>query len=345
MMCSNDRTMDKLMKPSTLLLGLLLLALAPAGPALAKTLKIATVAPAGTVWMKELKAGAGAIRERTDGRVKIKFYPGGVMGNDQSVHRKIKIGQLHGGAFTPGGLAQIHPVIQSLSLPMLFNSYAEVDFVRARVDPIIKQVMEDSGFVILGISEGGFARILSKRPMQDLETIRASKVWVPEGDPLSEVAFNALGINPIPLPIADVYTGLQTGLIETIAINPAAAIALQWHTSTAYMTEVFVSYIVGTLAVQKKAFDRLRAADQAIVREEMAAVFARLDQINRADNIAARAALENQGVTILEPGPGELERWKSIADASIREMIDSGVVVGDVVNQLFEILETYRNNQ
>ena len=68
----------------------------------AKRLKIATLAPAGTTWMKEMKAGANLIAERTEGRVKLKFYPGGVMGNDQSVHRKIKIGQLHGGAFTPG---------------------------------------------------------------------------------------------------------------------------------------------------------------------------------------------------------------------------------------------------
>ncbi len=333
------------MKAKKLILGLLLMALMPSGAALAKTLKIATVAPAGTVWMKEMKAGANAIRERTDGRVKIKFYPGGVMGNDQSVHRKIRIGQLQGGAFTPGGLAQIHPIIQTLSLPMLFDSYAEVDHVRQRVDPIIKQVMEDNGFVILGISEGGFARILSKQPMQDLETIRESKVWVPEGDPIGQMIFRALGINPIPLPIADVYTGLQTGLIETVAVNPSSAIAFQWHTSTSYMTEVFVAYIVGTLAIQKKAFDRLKAEDQAVVREEMAAVFKRLDEINRADNIAARAALETQGITIVAPDPGELERWKSISAGSIREMIATGAVVGDVVEQLTEILETFRNGQ
>ncbi len=333
------------MKRFHFFVGLLIIALMPAGPAFAKTLKFATVAPAGTVWMKEMKAGAKAIKERTDGRVKIKFYPGGVMGNDQSVHRKIKIGQLHGGAFTSGGLAQIHPVIQSLGLPMMFDSYAEIDYVRQRLDPIIKQIMEDNGFVILGISEGGFARIMSKQPMQDLETIRGSKVWVPEGDPISEMVFNALGINPIPLPIADVYTGLQTGLIETVAVTPAASIAFQWHTSTTYMTEVFLSYVIGTLAVQKKAFDRLRAEDQAVVREEMNAVFERLDEINRADNIAARAALEKQGVNIVAPDPGELERWKSISTASIDDMIDAGVVVGDVVDQVVEFLEAFRNGQ
>ena len=327
------------------LLGLLAAALMLSLPAAAKTLKFATVAPAGTVWMKEMKTGADAIERRTSGRVKIKFYPGGVMGNDQSVHRKIKVGQLHGGAFTPGGLSQVYSGIQSFSLPMLFESFAEVDYVRERMDPVIKRNMEDHGFVILGISEGGFARILSKRPMQDLETIRSSKVWVPEGDEVGQTVFSALGINPIPLPIADVYTGLQTGLIETVAVNPAAAIAFQWHTSTAYMTDVLLSYIVGTLAIEKRVFDRLSAEDQAVVREEMGSVFERLDKINREDNIAARAALEQQGISFVLPGAAEIERWRSISDASIGNMVENGSVPGDLVEQLRGHLRDFRSRQ
>ena len=107
----------------------------------AKTLKFATLAPAGTTWMKEMKAGAERVKKRTDGRVKLKFYPGGVMGNDQTVHRKIKIGQLHGGAFTPGGMAQVNSSIQAMGLPMLFRSLEEVDYVRRRMEPVLKQEM------------------------------------------------------------------------------------------------------------------------------------------------------------------------------------------------------------
>jgi TRAP-type C4-dicarboxylate transport system substrate-binding protein len=250
----------------------------------AKRLKIATLAPAGTAWMKEMKAGANLIAERTEGRVKLKFYPGGVMGNDQSVHRKIKIGQLHGGAFTPGGLAQVDSSIQSLGLPMMFKSFDEIDYVRARMDPVLKQQMEASGFELLGISEGGFVRILSKKPMQNLESIRNSKVWVPAGDRIGQMAMSALGITPISLPISDVFTGLQTGLIETVTVNPAAAIAFQWHTSTSFMTEVPISYLIGVMAIQKKAFDKLFPDDQQVVREEIGKVFKRLDRINRSDN-------------------------------------------------------------
>ena len=311
----------------------------------AKRLKIATLAPAGTTWMKEMKAGANLIAERTGGRVKLKFYPGGVMGNDQSVHRKIKIGQLHGGAFTPGGLAQVDSSIQSLGLPMMFSTFDEVDYVRAKMDPVIKQQMEAKGFVLLGISEGGFVRILSKKPMQNLESIRNSKVWVPAGDRIGQIAMSALGITPISLPISDVFTGLQTGLIETVTVNPTAAIAFQWHTSTSFMTEVPISYLIGVMAIQKKAFDKLSPDDQQIVREEIGKVFKRLDTINRSDNQAAKAALQNQGITFVTPDPGEIERWKSISDQSIEEMVETGVISSEIVDQVRGHLQSFHNNQ
>lgn len=311
----------------------------------AATLKLATLAPAGTTWMKQMKLGAGLIKQRTEGRVKLKFYPGGVMGNDQSVHRKIRIGQLHGGAFTPGGLAKVDSSIQSLGLPMLFKSLDEVDYVRERVDPVMKQQMEAKGFVILGISGGGFARILSKQPLKDLESIRDSKVWVPEGDKIGQTVFRALGITPISLPISDVFTGLQTGLIETVAVNPTSAIAFQWHTSTAYMTDVPIGYIVGVLAVQQKAFNKLSAPDQAIVREEMARVFNRLDKLNRDDNKAARAALANQGITFIDANPGEAERWRKISTQSVDEMISNDVISREIVGLVRDHLQEIRNSQ
>ena len=189
------------MSKAVKILSLTFIALAFSANVGAATLKIATLAPAGTNWMKQMKAGAKVIKERTDGRVKFKFYPGGVMGNDRSVHRKIKIGQLQGGTFTPGSLGQINPVIYGLGLPMMFNTYEEVDYVRARMDPVIKQAMEESGMVILGLSEGGFARIMSKEPMLDLESIRASKAWIPEGDELAKITYDALGINAVALPM------------------------------------------------------------------------------------------------------------------------------------------------
>lgn len=311
--------------------------------AFSMTLKIATLAPAGTSWMNEMKKGADEIKQKTDGRVKLKFYPGGVMGNDQSVHRKIRIGQLHGGAFTSGGLSHAYPEIQALSLPMLFNSLEEVDYVRSKVDPLLKQNIEDKGFVLLGISEGGFARILSQSRLVDLEAIRKSKVWIPEGDELVQSTFNTLGISPVSLPISDVFTGLQTGLIETVTVNPTGAIAFQWHSNMSYMTETPVTYLIGTLAIKKKVFDKFSAEDQAIVREEIGRVFKRMDKINRSDNQKAAVALQNQGIEFVSPTEDELNRWRELSGEAIESMISSGDFSKTMYETVNRHLTDFRN--
>lgn len=327
------------------ILGFAIISIAFVAGVEAKTLKFATLAPAGTTWMKEMKAGADLIKQRTGGRVKLKFYPGGVMGNDQSVHRKIKIGQLHGGAFSQVGLAQVYPGIQVLGLPMLFRSLQEVDYVREHLDVVLKRELEAAGFVLLGISEGGFARILSKQPMQDLESLQSSKVWLPEGDHVGLTVFRALGITPIALPIADVFTGLQTGLIETVPVNPTSAIAFQWHSSTAYMTDVPINFLIGLLAIRKSVFDKLSAEDQAVMREEMGIVFKRLDEINRIDDEAAKAALQQQGITFVMPKPGEVERWREISRQAVDDMVESGVMPADLVEQVRGHLQSFRDKQ
>jgi TRAP-type C4-dicarboxylate transport system substrate-binding protein len=288
-------------------------------PALARTLKVATLSPDGTAWMQELRRGGKEIEERTEGRVKLKFYPGGVMGSDQTILRKIRIGQLQGGAFAGGGLVEVYNDMQLYSLPFLFQSYEEVDYVRERMDPLIRKGLEARGFVAVGLSEAGFAHLLSSHPLQRREDLEGRKMWIPQGDELSRIALETAGISPVPLPIADVYTGLQTGLIDTIASSPIGVIAFQWHTKVRYFTDVPLMYLFGTLAFAKGAFDKLSDADQGIVNDVMGSIFERLDSENRADNEAAKQALQNQGIEVETPSADETDRWRSIArEAELR---------------------------
>ena len=82
-----------------------------AATANAATLKIATLTPEGSQWMKDMRAGAKEILDRTEGRVQIKFYGGGVMGNDTKVLGKIRIGALQGGALCASAWTkQLRPV-------------------------------------------------------------------------------------------------------------------------------------------------------------------------------------------------------------------------------------------
>ena len=118
------------------LIPLLLLAVLPL-LSHATTFKIASLAPDGTSWMKEMRAGAEEINRRTEGRVKFRFYPGGIMGNDKSVLRKMRVGQLHGGALSGGGMAMIYPEAQVYTIPFIFHDYDEVDYARKQMDPVL----------------------------------------------------------------------------------------------------------------------------------------------------------------------------------------------------------------
>lgn len=292
----------------------------------AATLKIATMAPDGTNWMKEMRAGADAIKAKTDGRVELKFYPGGVMGDANTVLRKIKIGQLQGGAFTGGEASVITKDAQAYTVPFLFRSQDEVDKVRAKVDPLLKEQFRKNGFELLGISGGGFAYLMSTRELKTRDDLRSAKVWVPQGDAIAEATFKAAGVTPIPLPLSDVYTSLQTGLIDTAANTTAGAIAFQWHTKIKYVADLPVIYTIGELAVDKKAFDALSPEDRKTVSDGIAAAFTQIDRQTRADNTSARAALEKEGIKFVAPDEAERRNWETVGADAKKQLSSSGAL-------------------
>lgn len=311
----------------------------------ATTVKIATVAPDGTAWMREMRAGADALKKRSDGRVEIKYYPGGVMGDEPSVLRKIKIGQLQGGAFTGGELSAIVKDAQIYSLPFLFKNQEEVDKVRQQLDPLLKKSFEQAGFEAVGISGGGFAYLMSVKDIRNKDDLKAAKVWVPQGDRIAEAGFKAGGVTPIPLPLADVYTSLQTGLIDTAANTPAGAIAFQWHTKIKHMVDLPLTYVVGILVIDKKVVDGLSADDQKALNEELGAAFARLEKINRDDNAQARGVLEKQGVTIFAPNAEETKAWETVGSAARKELVAQNEVTPEMAAALDKALAAARGSK
>lgn len=298
----------------------LLLPLLMVSTVYAKTIKIATISPDGTLWMEEMRAGVREIKKRTQDRVDFKFYPGGVMGSDENVLRKMRIGQLQGGAVTTGSLTGAYADIDIYSLPYIFSSLEQVDYVRGRMDRFLLDELEKNGLVAFGFGEGGFSYMMSDSSAYTVDDVRKQKVWVPGGNKVGEAVFSSAQISPVSLPVSDVLTGLQTGLVNTIITSPIGAIALQWHTRVKYVIDVPLTYISAMLVVDKKVFEQLEKEDQAIVREVMTASFKRIDAANRRDNIAAEEALKRQGIEYITLPKDSLEAWYAIGDKAIKKL-------------------------
>lgn len=317
----------------------------PLPAAHAIVLKIATVSPDGTTWMVKMRAGAEEIEKRTEGRVKLKFYPGGIMGTDESVLRKIRIGQLQGGAVTGGAVARIYPDSQIYGLPLLFRSFEEVDYVRARMDDTLMKGLEEHGFVTFGFAEGGFAYMMCDKPLRHIEDLRGQKVWVPAGDIVSRTIFETAGVSPIPLPASDVLTGLQTGLIDTITASPIVTIALQWHTQVKHLTDAPLSYTYALLIIDRRAFEKINLDDRAVIRIVMANVFKEINAQNRVDNERAREALKQQGIEFTTTTTESFSEWVRIAEESRKRLALEGAFTPPMLDILLKHLETYRNTQ
>ncbi len=311
----------------------------------AKTFKISTAAPDGSYWMKQMREGAKQVKKLTDGRVKFKFYPGGVMGSEEVVLKKIRIRQLHGAAVSNGVVQRYFADSQIYTLPMLFRNYEEVDKVRNLFDKKIIQGLEKAGMISFGLSEGGFAYAMSTKPIVETEDLMKHKVWTPTNNKQAELTLRSFGISPIPLNIGDVLTGLQTNIIDTVAVSPIAAIALQWHTQVKYVTNIPLAYIYATLLINKDEFVKIEKKDQEIVRKVMTSVFRDIDRQNRKDNEAAFSALSEQGVEIIQPEGKTIDKWNMKGKLAREEVTADGQISNITVEEVEKVLKLIRNKE
>ncbi len=314
------------------LFALLLAAVSVIAPVRAEqVIKIATVAPDGSAWMRELRAAGAEIQTGSQGRVLVKFYPGGVMGSDQVVLRKIKLGQLQGGMLTSSELAATYPDAPIYSLPFLFDSWAQVDKVRPLIDPLLAKGFEAKGLHMLGASGIGFAYIMSAKPLHSRADLERAKLWIPQNDVIAERTFKMAGISTIPLPLGDVFTSLQTGLVDTVANTPSGAVALQWHGKVHSMINLPLTFVVGYVVMDGKAWQQLGAADQAIVGKAFNGAATRMDASVKRDDSAALDAMKKQGLVLTNLDAPEAARWRDIGAKVTQQMVAEKLISADML--------------
>lgn len=282
-------------------------------------IKLATLAPEGSPWIQVLKAAADEAQQKTGNAVQFKIYPGGVMGDERDMVRKMHIGQLQAAMLSSASLASMYPEIDVLQTPFLFDSYPETDFVVGKMQDGFKSGLEKNGYVALGWSEAGFVYLMSTVPVETLELLRKAKVWIWNDSPMSKAIFEEAGVIGVPLSITDVLVGLQTGLVEVVYVPPSVAVALQWFTRIKYITDAPLNYMLGGLVAKKEAFDKIDPQHQSVVKEVFQRHMTRLKEIIRAENQEALTVMQKQGIKLISPGKAQIADYKAISEKAMQK--------------------------
>ena len=311
----------------------------------ATTIKFATLAPEGTSWLKTMREFFKDVSAKTENRIKFKVYPGGIAGDEKDVIRKIRIGQLHSGAFTGVGIGIIAPPIRILDMPFLFRNASEVDFVLNKFDKKFRQTFEKKGYVLLGWSEVGAINIMANTPIRKPEDLSNVKMWLWEGDPVANATFKAMKINPIPLSITDVMTSLETGMINGIYASPLSAIALQWFTKMKYALSLPITNASGAVLISKRAFNKLSEKDKEIMLKAGKKYFRKLTLLSRQDNEKSINTLKKHKIIFTDPQSKETVKIFENMGKEARNSLAGKLYSVDLMKEVEDTIKEFRKSQ
>jgi TRAP-type transport system periplasmic protein len=302
-------------------LSLLLCGSSWAGTTAKFSFKIASLAPDGSVWVKQFQEFANEVSEKSNGEIEFRIYPGAIMGDDQAMYRKIRVGQLHGGGFTMTGIADVVPDFRVMAIPFLFKSYDEVNKVRDALVPFFKKKFSDAGLEFIAMTEVGFIYTMSTGPIVSFDELKKGKCWAPSGDPVTGTFLSNLGITPVPLTIPDVLTSLQTGLVDTVFNSLYGSIVLQWFTKARYITDIPFGYAYGVFLLDRKSFSKLPENYAALVHTTAEKYFSVLIDDTRKSNEESRKTLEQNGVTFVKAEPGIVQELQTQRDMTVQQLV------------------------
>jgi TRAP-type C4-dicarboxylate transport system substrate-binding protein len=286
-------------------------------------LRFATLAPPGSPWMVVLEKAAAEIKEKTAGRVTLKYFAGGSQGDERDFVRKINAGQLDGAAVTSIGLSLIEESIRVLEVPMMFRSVEEVDYVADKMWPYFQAKFEKKGFKLNDRGEVGWIYFLSKNKIETLADLKGQKVWQWGDDKLVGAMFKKLSLNGVPLGVPEVDASLTSGRITAAYGSPVAAVALQWYTKIKFMTSMPMSYAIGATVVSQAAIKKLSPEDLRTVEEITKSYAKKLRKEIRKDNEEAKTTMIRKGVQVVQTPVTTVDEFAKQAAAVQQELAGS----------------------
>lgn len=321
-----------------LLAALLALVCAAGAPAL--TIKLGTAAPTNSPWDLVLRRLAADWSRISDGEVELKIFPGGIAGDEPDMIRKMRIGQLHAATLTAGSMNDIYPGVLALAAPMLIRSNEEMIAVLGEVAPFLEQHLEQRGFVALMWAPVGWVKFFARKPVRSLADIRRQTLWVGDANAAQVRAWQQAGFDVVALPMNEVTTALQSGMIDAYLTSPLAALQFQWFGITPHMNELSLFPLYGALVISKRAWDRIPDTLRPRLRASAQAAAERFSASAHEMDDLAVLTMQAYGLQV-HAAAGLEQEWQQIADDEFRSLIGA-VIDPEAFRLVTDTVTAYR---
>jgi TRAP-type C4-dicarboxylate transport system substrate-binding protein len=307
-------------------------------------LRLGTLAPKGSSWELILRKMGADWSQATDGEVYLRIYPGGTVGDEAEMIRKMRIGQLQAAAISNAGLAEIDSGAYALMLPMMFESYEEWDYVRQRVNPILEEKLKEKGFIVLAWSDVGWVYFFTKEPMRTPADLARMKLAGSHTESRTIEIFKWAGFNPVPISALDMMTGLETGLIDSVYMPIILAEGSQYYRQASYMTDMKWAPLQGAVVMREQGWNRLSDAQKNEVLRITRRVGTDLQRTNREQERQSLEAMTKRGLEIVPVSDAVRREWREVAEKAYPRVREN-LVPPELFDQVQKLRDQYRNEQ
>ena len=288
------------------------------------TIRIASLAPPGSSFVKVLKAWSRTLQKETEGRVELRVFSGGSEGSDRDLVKRIKAGKLDAAGVATTGLSMVAPELQVLTAPGLLTDDAQLDRAREKLDAKLQKLIEDGGFKLLAWGDGGKNRVFSATEFSTPANLSGKPAWAGKDNAVGLAYVQALGASPVRVGASGVFPGLTNGKLEVVPASAMAAVAFQWYTKLKYVTSTNFNIIVGGSIISQKKFNELSAADQKTLLGTAKRAASKLDQIVGRDDARAYQTLLGRGIQEVDTA-GNQAAWDAVAKQAREQLVQRGV--------------------
>jgi TRAP-type C4-dicarboxylate transport system substrate-binding protein len=302
---------------------------------------MSAIAPEGTGWARELKAMARDLDTATHGAVRMKWYLGGIAGDEAAAVGRIRRGQLDGaaGALFCGSLS---PTLGVTRIAGLVQSRDEALHLLNHLRPRINEDFKKNGFVALVVGNFGNDIIFLRDRTDSFAELRKRPIWVWSAETVLKRQMELMGMRTVPAPIEELTPMYDASKIDGMFVIPTAALAFQWTTRAKYFIDLRSSMLAGCLTVSQKSYDLLTFEQQQALIAAAAKFAVRFEDLGkREDALLLGGMLEKQGVHRLGASEGLRSAFIEAA-ATARGQLDDKVISTALVKESLDILSTYR---